>query len=786
LEDFVDEEYFLMSTYVTDNFARPNGALGSNWATPIPNHAEFQPWTGVAAGNILINNNGFGPDATNGLDCACLWAGGQSFGNDQWASATIKTVAPYTATLNITAASRSGGNTTYTYTVASGSVAAAIAGGALYVVISGMAHAGNNGTFTATTFGSGTFTVANASGVTATESGTGVCPSDSGGGVGVRFSGTSAANLTGYFYHVGTNSFGGDGRVGYHELWKVVNGVGTFLFGVGSADTSLPAAGDSIAITAVGNVISAYINGYLQFQATDSSIASGVPALWAFAVSGNSEYVWTTWNNGGATQFGGNNGTTFNNFQAGDTTFVPATGNQVASETFLRSGTYGNHDLVPYSNGDLHTANANWAYEGASTFTVSSGAIYDSHAGLNFAYRSDISAPTNDQWSEVVCKITAGSATQNGGPAVRVSTSAQTGYVVQCANDLLRLSKCVGGALTTLGSGGGNPTTGSRVRLTVVGTTLNVYLNEALVIGPITDSAIASGNVGIFSAGNVTANGFSAWAGGSMTMLTAATNFAQLSNQASLIDPTNGLFAAQFDSHNLAEVYENTLIWLANQYSQAVTTGASIAGTSGPLVRGGTGSGYLFGCSGNNAYLFRIDSGVPVQLATAAHTYASGETYRLESVGSTLVGKINGSIVLGPITDSTYLSGKPGLMFAGIGDGLVAKNSFDNWAAGDFLSSISGNAGIAGATVTLSGDASASTTADGSGNYSFGSLLNGSYTVTPSLAGYTFSPTSISFSINSASVAGVNFVATASAAGGGSWFLDQNNNFELLKKHRGF
>ena len=47
-----------------------------------------------------------------------------------------------------------------------------------------------------------------------------------------------------------------------------------------------------------------------------------------------------------------------------------------------------------------------------------------------------------------------------------------------------------------------------------------------------------------------------------------------------------------------------------------------------------------------------------------------------------------------------------------------------------------------GVTMTLSGTSSATTTTDGSGNYSFSDLSNGNYTVTPTLAGYTFSPTS--------------------------------------------
>jgi len=59
----------------------------------------------------------------------------------------------------------------------------------------------------------------------------------------------------------------------------------------------------------------------------------------------------------------------------------------------------------------------------------------------------------------------------------------------------------------------------------------------------------------------------------------------------------------------------------------------------------------------------------------------------------------------------------------------------------------SGNGG-SGATVTLSGAAAATTTANSSGNYTFSGLANGTYTVTPSHAGYTFSPTSLSVTVS--------------------------------------
>ena len=63
--------------------------------------------------------------------------------------------------------------------------------------------------------------------------------------------------------------------------------------------------------------------------------------------------------------------------------------------------------------------------------------------------------------------------------------------------------------------------------------------------------------------------------------------------------------------------------------------------------------------------------------------------------------------------------------------------------------------------MTLSGTSGATTTANGSGAYTFTGLANGSYTVTPSQTGFTFSPASLPATIASANVTGLNFTATA-------------------------
>jgi hypothetical protein len=77
---------------------------------------------------------------------------------------------------------------------------------------------------------------------------------------------------------------------------------------------------------------------------------------------------------------------------------------------------------------------------------------------------------------------------------------------------------------------------------------------------------------------------------------------------------------------------------------------------------------------------------------------------------------------------------------------------------------ISPAASGSGAAVTLSGAASASTTANSSGNYTFVGLANGTYTATPSNTGYTFTPVNRSVTINGANVGAVNFTATQQQA----------------------
>jgi hypothetical protein len=75
----------------------------------------------------------------------------------------------------------------------------------------------------------------------------------------------------------------------------------------------------------------------------------------------------------------------------------------------------------------------------------------------------------------------------------------------------------------------------------------------------------------------------------------------------------------------------------------------------------------------------------------------------------------------------------------------------------------SAGTGIAGVVVS---NGSASATTSSTGAYTLTGLANGSYTLTPSLSGYTFSPTSRSVTVNGANVTGQTFTGTATSTGG--------------------
>jgi O-glycosyl hydrolase len=83
----------------------------------------------------------------------------------------------------------------------------------------------------------------------------------------------------------------------------------------------------------------------------------------------------------------------------------------------------------------------------------------------------------------------------------------------------------------------------------------------------------------------------------------------------------------------------------------------------------------------------------------------------------------------------------------------------------------------AGATMTLGGPASATATADAGGAYAFADVADGTYTVTPAKAGFTFTPSSRTVAVSGADVAGVDFAASSFAA---NLTVDASRTFQTV------
>lgn len=153
-------------------------------------------------------------------------------------------------------------------------------------------------------------------------------------------------------------------------------------------------------------------------------------------------------------------------------------------------------------------------------------------------------------------------------------------------------------------------------------------------------------------------------------------------------------------------------------------------------------------------------SGATVTLSGAASTTTIADS----SGAYTFTGLANGTYAVTP--SRTGYTFSPTTQSAIVNGANVSGVNFSANAQGTQTYSISGTisptTGGAGTTVTLSGTTSATTVANGSGAYSFTGFGNGTYTVTPSHAGYAFSPTSTTATVSGANVTGINFTVNPS------------------------
>jgi hypothetical protein len=167
----------------------------------------------------------------------------------------------------------------------------------------------------------------------------------------------------------------------------------------------------------------------------------------------------------------------------------------------------------------------------------------------------------------------------------------------------------------------------------------------------------------------------------------------------------------------------------------ATSASSSISGTISPSSLG------------SNALLTLSQNGTNISTATADSSGAY--TFPSVSNGTYVITPVKSPIIFSPAAATVTVSGS---------------NVTANFTASAPITySISGTilgAGGNGATVTLTGAASATTTANSSGAYSFSGLATGSYTVSVSKTGYSFTPPTQSVTLTSAN-ATANFSSTA-------------------------
>lgn len=661
------------SVKVSDNFQRPDGPLGG----------AFGPVVGIGtpAGGIRVFNDAFtaNPPGQSGGNAVSVYSG--SYGNDQYAGAQIKAIQGFRSTLTIDSATQVGGNTTYHYTLVEGEDP--IVPQAMF--ITGMGNAGNNSpdglvfVTTAVNTTAKTFTVANASGVTAIgQSGTSISATDAINGLVVR--GTQDG-LNGYIFLAGTNNgvfaSTNDSRVYCGELWTRVNGLFSFVASIDQPVEAIPdSVGDYYGLSVTGSIITAFKNGVVLLQITDTQLTGGAPGIYTEANGGPNEYISES-----ASSYDGFSGTQWTNWVAGD---FPAVFDTPVTDTLTGGPVVAQQvaDSFAYSNGDLHTVAPNYTYQ-AGTLQVNNNKVFASAGAISSAYRGDITVG-NDQYVEAVATIGGNAATQNCGPALRMTKSAtQSFYGLQYANNVLRIAKCIAGSFSVLATADGNPpVNGDVLRLYAVGTLL-VCTKNGVFVTAVHDSSLTSGAIGLWGVGNATINGQSALRGGNVTALVAA-KFTQLGNPAFFSD-NSGTFPL-CDLNASSVMYDNSQTYTPDQFSQATNTSTSYGSMNeqGPAVRVSTDGLSLYQVGiylGISIYLEKIVGGTGSVLNNVdGLTLSSGDVVRLEAIGPLLVVKLNGAVIMTSV-DFDVTEGAAGMYASS--PGMPLQGSWTSWSGGN-------------------------------------------------------------------------------------------------------
>jgi hypothetical protein len=145
---------------------------------------------------------------------------------------------------------------------------------------------------------------------------------------------------------------------------------------------------------------------------------------------------------------------------------------------------------------------------------------------------------------------------------------------------------------------------------------------------------------------------------------------------------------------------------------------------------------------------------------TTLQTYSYGSVFVGDVLtgvveGTTLSAYVNGNLV-STVVDTDIATGAAGVcLFA---PAAVTNSQITGWAGGAVSTVlISGNVGAANVTISYVGPTSGSVLSDASGNYSISGAQTGSYTVTPTKTGFSFTPVNQTVVVSGVNIGGINF-----------------------------
>jgi Domain of unknown function (DUF4082)/Bacterial Ig domain len=192
-------------------------------------------------------------------------------------------------------------------------------------------------------------------------------------------------------------------------------------------------------------------------------------------------------------------------------------------------------------------------------------------------------------------------------------------------------------------------------------------------------------------------------------------------------------------------------------------------------ISGANATAVNFTATGNTYNITGNISGAGGNGATVTLSGTASATTTADASGNfTFAGQTNGSYTVTPSrTGFVFSPVSQNVTVAGADQTSINFTSAQTYSIGGTISGNGGN----GATVTLTGSATATVSANSSGVYLFTGLLNGSYTVTPTKVGFAYTPASQNLTVAGANLTGLNFTSVSTGLGVDvTTFTDRSTN----------